>query len=284
MKIKMLDEKNERARQEDFSNKVPLNETTLTRSSEQSHIIGSIDRRPKINAFVHIGPLKTGTTTIQQYSSRLVKHLLKDGYKMPWSNLDLELSSCNRVHCCNQVHFSTCFLSSNIYKMETFQDKIPFKEAYPCRPDLLQSGLEIANHNYSLFVSAETFSLVNASGVMALSRYLLPRDNVTIAVTYHRYYEWLVSYYNQLNKGDSWRAFKANATIKLRPSILDSLSDPVWIKTVTSRHTLFLVPMFKKEFDNVIVMNFHGDVENNKTLEEKSTATFCQVARIHARR
>ena len=267
---KMLDEKNE-----DFSNKVlPLNETSLTQSSEQSYMIGSIDRRPKINAFVHIGPPKTGTTTIQQYSSTLVKHLLKDGYKMPWSNLDLQLSSCDRVHCSNQVHFSTCFMASNIYNMNTFQDKIPFKEKYPCRPDLLQSGLEIANHNYSLFVSAETFALVDASGAMALSQYLLPWDNVTIAVTYRRYYEWLVSYYNELNRGDSWSAFKANATIKLRPSILDSLSDPVWIKTVASRHTLFLVPMFKKEFDNVIVMNFHGDVENNKTLEEN---VYCDV-------
>ena len=83
MIIKMLDEKNERARQEDFSNKaLPLNETALTRSSEQSHMIGSIDRRPKINSFVHIGPSKTGTTTIQRYFSTLVKHLLKDGYKI----------------------------------------------------------------------------------------------------------------------------------------------------------------------------------------------------------
>ena len=220
----MLDEKNERARQEDFSNKaLPLNETALTRSSEQSHMIGSIDRRPKINSFVHIGPSKTGTTTIQRYSSTLVKHLLKDGYKMPWSNLDLELSSCDQVRCSNQVQFSTCFMASNIYNMNTFQDKIPFKEKYSCWPNLLQSGLEIANHNYSLFVSAETFALVNASGVMELSQYLLPWDNVTIAVTYRRYYEWLVSYYNELNKGDSWSAFKANTGIWNMPRVMLNL-------------------------------------------------------------
>ena len=270
IKIKMLDEKNERDFQEDFSNKLPLNET-LARLSEQSRFIGSIDRLPKMNAFVHIGPHKTGTTTIQEYSSRLVKHLLKDGYKMPWSHLDdKELSSCN------QVRFATCFLSSNIYKMNASirRHKIPVKEVYPCRPDLLQSGLEIANQNYSLFISAETFDQLHASNVMALSRYLLPWDNVTIAVTYRRYYEWLVSYHNQLSKGDSWRVFEANATIKLRPSILDSLSDPVWIETLTSKHTLFLVPMFKKEFDNVIVMNLHDDGENGKTLEEQF---YCDV-------
>ena len=39
-------------------------------------------------------------------------------------------------------------------------------------------------------------------------------------------------------------------------------------------YIIFGTYMFQKEFDNVVVMNFHGDVENNKTLEEN---VYCDV-------
>lgn len=45
------------------------------------------------NAVIHIGPHKTGTTTIQTLSIKLREALAKDGYEMPWSYLDARIEA-----------------------------------------------------------------------------------------------------------------------------------------------------------------------------------------------
>ena len=59
----------------------------------------------------------------------------------------------------NQVNFATCFISPSDQKRKMF----------PCDPDLLLHGLDIAKRKRNLFVSAETLSRVDAEVVDMLS-------------------------------------------------------------------------------------------------------------------
>ena len=43
---------------------------------------------PVLHAVLHIGPHKTGTTTIQEISRQLVGTIVQDGYDMPWNHMD----------------------------------------------------------------------------------------------------------------------------------------------------------------------------------------------------
>ena len=252
----------------------PQIETHHLHTNAHAHPFERLEKQqtadPIMNAVVHIGPHKTGTTAIQQYSTQLIHQLAKDNYEMPWSHLNSILQTSQtfdtnhplRGHAVpNQVSFATCFLqTNNPLKMNAFMTKnTTVKDVFPCRKDLLQSGHHISQQNHSLFVSAETFDHLNIDGVAALSEYLRPWSNVTIVASYRRYYDWLISYHNQLSKGDSVEVFQKNSTDKLRPSIYDALCDSHWLETVQSKYTLFIVARFKRHFPNVVIMNVHDE-------------------------
>ena len=72
------------------------------------------------NAVVHIGPHKTGSTTIQEHSLALQTHLLSDGYGMPYAHT---FTDGKKIHepWCNQVNVATCFiLMPTILKRDIF--------------------------------------------------------------------------------------------------------------------------------------------------------------------
>ena len=132
---------------------------------------------------------------------------------MPWSRIELEKETYGSKRdraSSNQVRFATCFVKSGIRKMNVFLPKIMITKMFPCQKDLLQSGREVAKDGHSLLVSAETFDHLNDSEVKALSEYLHPWETVTIVVTYRRYYDWLISYHNQLSKfgPQNWVVFQ----------------------------------------------------------------------------
>ena len=55
--------------------------------------------------------------------------------------------------------------------------------------------------------------------------------NYRTVASYRRYYDWLISYHNQVSKGDSEvEVFQKNSTDKLRPSIYDCLCDSHWLE------------------------------------------------------
>jgi hypothetical protein len=230
-----------------------------------------------MNAVIHIGPHKTGTTTIQRYSARLIDKLAQDGYEMPFSHFNaiLDRQQNDKDHndssysppraISNQVHIATCFLgdtyNNNPSRMNVFSLKIrKTKDVFKCRKDLLQSSHEIAQANNSILISAETFDHLNTEGIAALNDFVSPLwKNVTIVVAYRRYYNWITSYYNQASKGNGWKVFRQNATDTLRPSIYDALTNSTWVEIITSRYTLFLIQDFKRYFNNVVTVNLHDE-------------------------
>ena len=172
------------------------------------------------NAVVHIGPHKTGSTTIQEHSLALQTHLLSDGYGMPYAHT---FTDGKKIHepWCNQVNVATCFIHNANH---------PEKRYFPCRNDLLQAGLDIGHRlNNSILLSAETFSSLEEEGVAALHDYLHPTwENITIIAYYRRYYDWIVSCYSEVSRlsfAQAWHIFQQNSTDRLRESLLNILTN-----------------------------------------------------------
>ena len=203
-----------------------------------------------------MGIHKTGTTSIQFLSSDLQNDLKKDGYEMPWIvNKNFRMGDSEKImhHFAPQVHFSSCFVPL---------DNIE-RQINPCVPELLLSGLEIAKSKKHLFVSAESFSGIDEDGLGALSTYLSNWKDIYIIIYYRRYYDWLISNYNQQIKGRSLAELP-----KWEFSICDKIRneqkqgiDPGYVSELLRR--------VKNYFNEsvLILKNFH-DVCGGKTLEE----------------
>ena len=203
------------------------------------------------NAVIHIGPHKTGTTSIQEYSKVLYPELIADNYEMPWKHL-------KKTAWENQVEFATCFVT------ERDETRI----AYPCRQDLLEAGLDLSRqNNHSLLVSAETFAQ-RATGVAKLKSYLDQAwSNVTIVATYRRYYDWIISFHHELNRihrqfaqRNLWQAIQKNETDRLYPGIPDTLSIRRW--DLDHNYPTAVIGRYKKIFSNVVVMNYHDKTKD----------------------
>jgi len=209
-------------------------------------------------AIIHMGPHKTGTSTIQLASNKYIEQLRQDQYEMPWAvNREKfrENSTVSRLNQ-NQVNFATCFIPT----------EDPARKRRPCDSDLLLSGLDIARRRKNLFVSAETFDKIDLAGLGMLHSYLSQWDNVMIVISYRRFYSWLASVYNQQTKGrslsqpDRWNRSIIDFTITyLKERIIEN-----------SIYTLNLLERVETQFgmDNITVINF---------LSDPVEAIFCQT-------
>ena len=146
--------------------------------------------RTRTRAVIHMGIHKTGTTSIQAQSYEKRDLLKLDGYEMPWyaylerkrrEGHEIEL----KVPYMNQRNFATCFLSSDAARKD--------RSSFPCDPDLLLSGTDIAQRNRNLFVTCESFVFIDPEGLDALASYLSRWDEVTIVIYYRRFYSWIAS-------------------------------------------------------------------------------------------
>jgi hypothetical protein len=196
----------------------------------------------KALAIVHMGPHKTGTTTIQDQSNHYIQTLKKDGYFMPWGDNNAnnkrkrKKGSFDPTSFWNQVHFATCFVPPGVVTK------------YSCNPDLLLHGLKLAKEEKNILISAEGFSHMDEEGVSMLKDYLSTAwDEIQIVVYYRRYYSWLHSLFFEKTK---FRTMTG--------------SQDEWHWNVTSfrhnhRHVDALVDLLLDYFDNIQVINFHDD-------------------------
>ncbi len=227
------------------------------------------------NAVIHIGPYKTGTTAIQQYSRELVHELAKDNYEMPWAYLKKKLTLHRQQGketvppwWSKQMYFALCFFQ------DVPETRSKLENATDCRHELLDSGNEIADINKnSLLISAEQFSNTELEGVSSLHQYVSNRwDNVTIVAAYRRYFEWIVSFYNEKYRGlKIVKIVHANNTNRLYPSIYEELLSDQFQDEIKHKYTLAAVARFKRYFPDVVVLNYH---DKSKRLVERF---YCDV-------
>jgi len=194
-------------------------------------------------AILHIGPHKTGSTTIQSYTRKFVKELASDGYEIPWVDDDgdhsLETS---------QVRLATCFLNK------------PFVHPlYPCDQRLVESAKTISKRNSNILISSEAFDRPDVKMTL-LTEFLKPW-NVTVVYVYRRFYSWLQSYHNQVGKSiEMLKTFLANSTDYLRANMNDFIVQE-FINSTTAEYVdrFTSAQRYQRDFDNhdVVILNMH---------------------------
>lgn len=121
-------------------------------------------------------------------------------------------------------------------------------QGYSCDPQLLLLGLEIANQNDNIFVSAEPLWLISAPQMKKLATYLSHWDEVIVIVYYRRFYDWIGSFYNQIVKSRTLSDEELVRGIEFLKELIRSYHDKYVIDFVTS---------LSKTFRDIRVMNYH---------------------------
>lgn len=224
-----------------------LRRTSLTSTTAPKH------RR----AVIHIGPPKTATTTIQFAMKKDASHFAADGYlaKGPFHE------------------FASCLNTLSPHYAERCTKKID---------DYVLQVLDEAAQNFDhLFVSSECFGKEN-DVLPNLASALAPWDEVTIVITYRRFFEWLASKYNQY-----FRTLDQPLTKKgeLYPSMVEYYT-PQKIKYLfESRYVNGFYEIYSDYFSDVILFNIHDTTDLVSdfyctVIPEAETA--CEVAKARA--
>ena len=204
-----------------------------------------IDLGPQpCRAVVHMGPHKTGTTTIQMQSDRYSSLLKSDGYEMPWDAMNKTIDEGHRNVFYNQKNFASCFFKRGHRE----------RRRHKCNDDLVSSGLEIAKRRRNLLVSAEKFAKMESDGLERLSEYLSHWDEVVIVIYYRRFHQWLASDINQKRK---FRKLLDKSPIMWEFSMAQNIQLLLGDPLVDDRYTTGLSRRLRENFDNVVVTNYH---------------------------
>ena len=226
------------------TNRSKVEPNTTTASSRSPTITSNHSR-----VIIHVGPFKTGTSSIQSKSALFAAKLRKDGYEMAWFSADNATRE-KLVLDSNQVHFASCFLPKNNQGARNLG----------CVQELLDIGKDIAAHNETMFVTSEYFSSPKLD-IESLATYLSRWPIVTIIVYYRRYYDWSRSLFNQQNKY-CLNLYNDDDISRLsKRSIVNFLTN----RNKDGRYTLQVLQRYAEHFDNVKVVNFH---DKSKDLAE----------------
>mmetsp|Transcript_24166 Transcript_24166/g.48177 ORF Transcript_24166/g.48177 Transcript_24166/m.48177 type:complete len:408 (+) Transcript_24166:22-1245(+) len=199
--------------------------------------------RPVTRAVIHMGPHKTGSTTIQEFAHHHIDLLRKDGYEMPEVDNAEKNARGKTVSSSNHVRLATCFVDPIVEDVRTI---------YPCDPDRLLHGLDLAAKGHNVFITAETLDKIDREGIEMLKSYLSHWIDVTIMIFYRRYYDWLPSVFNEIQK---------SLTLAKREERGESIVDFL-LQNSKSYHDLYVASLFdrlQQKFDkkNIIVLDYH---------------------------
>ena len=210
----------------------------------------------KTTALIHMGPHKTGSSTVQGMSETFINELKEDGYHIPcdWVQDIWDGQTFNNEQ--GMVEFATCFVNP----------KNQARISGPCVFEMLLAGAEMGAEGKDMFVSAETFDVSDDDGLRALSAYLKIFDETVVVVFYRRYFEWLASVDNQQRKT---RKLKDSEDV-WNKSILSFIEDLYSRDEIKDKHTYNLVGRVEKHFENLELVNMHNEKDNNEEL-------FCEV-------
>jgi hypothetical protein len=202
----------------------------------------------KYHAILHVGPHKTGTTTLQalMYDS-LGKELVRDGYLMP---PDIPGRFPGRKSMANLA-----------FRLQESADIILTNdETYKAFERYLSQ-----NTSTGILISSEEFDRA-AVNISALKSALEPKYHVRVVVVYRRFFEWVASYYAELYK---WSKTKYDF-----PSFVEWLRRQE-MQSPNYKHELQasnVVARYQTYFEDVQILNYH----DKKSLEE---SFFCDALR-----
>eukprot|EP00551_Chaetoceros_affinis_P000803 CAMPEP_0203661638 /NCGR_PEP_ID=MMETSP0088-20131115/59716_1 /ASSEMBLY_ACC=CAM_ASM_001087 /TAXON_ID=426623 /ORGANISM="Chaetoceros affinis, Strain CCMP159" /LENGTH=469 /DNA_ID=CAMNT_0050524325 /DNA_START=100 /DNA_END=1509 /DNA_ORIENTATION=+ len=221
---------------------------------EQSQLQQSTSELPV--AVVHVGPHKTGSTTLQQFLVSKENILRTDNYQMFWSG--------NRKRTSFLAH---CFVDKEepewygCSEEVTRQSPLTREHVLAIFRAVLDGALD---NGQNIIMSSEEFDRLSFD-VAAFRSYLVPGFRVHIVISYRRFYDFIISFYNQMLShrnihGDRFQ------TISFEEWVVNSDNDV--IEEVSQMHTYGVYKRFAEYEDfNISILNLHNSSNDQSTLE-----------------
>jgi len=225
-----------------------------SRGKEQSQLEQSTSELPV--AVVHVGPHKTGSTTLQQFLVSKKNILRTDNYQMFWSGKRKRTSFL--AHCFVDKEEPEWYGCS---EEVTRQSPLTREHVLAIFRAVLDGALD---NGQNIIMSSEEFDRLSFD-VAAFRSYLVPGFRVHIVIYYRRFYDFIISFYNQMLShrnihGDRFQ------TISFEEWVVNSDNDV--IEQVSQMHTYGVYKRFAEYEDfNISILNLHNSSNDQSTLE-----------------
>lgn len=173
----------------------------LKDSQQAQHPKSRVDSKPTF--ILHAGPHKTGTTFLQSLLSRFHKHeaLRHDNYTYMGTFAGVPLKS---IPAYGWRHSKHIVFTANVKKLGyVFDEKVDeINQNHTFTPAFVRSIEVLKEMNASILFIYEGLVHVDHKRLQSLYDLLVPHWNVDVILTYRPFHEFIISYYNQLEKSE----------------------------------------------------------------------------------
>lgn len=229
----------------------------LTMEAAQASLFPTCRFDPATEPYVvlHVGPHKTGTTSIQEfiYNSIVGKDkkpfFAEDNFTIPLSR---ELPGYYK-DAGSPLNFAHCMIK-NFKKDRGDMSAQWCNKIRSVLPKFMHKNYE-AKRN--ILIVAEDFDRETIDH-MRIQHYARPYKRIKVVATYRRLHEWLFSFYNQIIKAYA-RVYIANKTEF--PSFVEWVGSEY--DSITKQHTFAVMERYRNSgrFESIDVLNMHDGIE-----------------------
>ncbi|VEU40625.1 unnamed protein product [Pseudo-nitzschia multistriata] len=232
--------------------------TEVTLYCKQQQKLPNQRRLQKPKAIVHVGPHKTGSTTLQT-NARFLQPM--DHYLVPELPVFYNKHSVGEAK--NTAHLASCMNPNRRSESHLL-----------CTPDIENSVLaafEIFLHeahcqSKNILLLSEEFDR-QKTDIARLKSLLEPRFDVEIVVNYRPYHTWIASLHNELFKTAAKQGIKDGIT-EPYPTIVEWVKFSETMSYWEKHHTASVYKRFKEHFSTVKVIDMNHLKTTGVSLEE----------------
>ena len=192
--------------------------------------------------------MKTGSSAIQYSLGKVMKHMKEDNYE------DAVFSMDNGIEA---YHMVGCFRPDAVPYTGT-----PGRFELSCHPDALNQVSKVADRGHNLMITAE-YLTDPKTDLAKFKEFLKPWSNHKVVAYYRRYYDWLISFHNQIYKQHTPATRKSVAAFLEAEAENEYFWKTMYVSEAVNR--------WRKHFSFIEIINIY-DIPNNDVRQ----AFYCQ--------
>jgi hypothetical protein len=227
-------------------------QSTTTKMTTTTTTINKVvvEEKDALTAIVHVGPLKTGSSSIQGVLDLLRENgvLMQDNYML--ASYFFADHAAEFVD--NARRFTDCFVTdTNVYAHDP--------KNY-CNETIVQMVQNISQQYHKSMIMSSEWLSTDGIDLFKFNQYLTTNwQKINIVMYYRRYFDWLISFHNQ---GHKYRLPPQRKTI-LYVTRFAIQKDNFFEK----QYVMALRHRYQQHFTNVQVINMHTNHNNNDVRE-----------------